>query len=222
MDNSSKYFDKFGDEFVNRISWDSVSEGGASYQTHKLKKISEFKYGFFMTFGDLMFCAGWMITGCICVVGSICYMIYDGSFNYHFLFAIAFGIIVGPIGLILYLISSVPRIIDLKEGIYYRSRKAPKNLNNIGKDSFAYLEDIYAIQIILEKDVMKFDHWATDRHHSKEGSFSSLELNFVFKDTSRVNIIDHGNLFKLREDAESLSRILRVPVWDATLYRELN
>lgn len=36
--------DKFGDKFVNEIEWSPLSSNSATFQTHKLKKISDVKY----------------------------------------------------------------------------------------------------------------------------------------------------------------------------------
>ena len=36
------------------------------------------------------------------------------------------------------------------------------------------------------------------------------------KDGSRVNVVDHGDLAHIRQDARQLAQFLDVPVWDAT------
>jgi hypothetical protein len=49
-----------------------------------------------------------------------------------------------------------------------------------------------------------------------KNSYYSYELNLVLDDGSRINVVDHGNLDRLRSDAQTLSRFLDKPVWDAT------
>ncbi len=49
-----------------------------------------------------------------------------------------------------------------------------------------------------------------------KSSYYSYELNLVLDDGSRINVVDHGNLDRLRGDAQTLSRFLDKPVWDAT------
>ena len=49
-----------------------------------------------------------------------------------------------------------------------------------------------------------------------KNSYYSYELNLVLEDGSRVNVVDQGNLKRLRSDAQTLSRFLDKPVWDAT------
>jgi hypothetical protein len=48
-----------------------------------------------------------------------------------------------------------------------------------------------------------------------KSSYYSYELNLVLDDGRRINVIDHGNLDRLRSDAQPLSRFLDKPVWDA-------
>ncbi|MDP6491172.1 MAG: hypothetical protein QGG69_05335 [Kiritimatiellia bacterium] len=50
---------------------------------------------------------------------------------------------------------------------------------------------------------------------SDKSSYYSYELNLVLQDGSRINVVDHGNKTKLREDAATLSEFLGRPVWDA-------
>ena len=43
----------------------------------------------------------------------------------------------------------------------------------------------------------------------------SYELNLVFSSGERLNVVDHGAVERLLEDAHSLARVLDVSVWDA-------
>ena len=52
-----------------------------------------------------------------------------------------------------------------------------------------------------------------------ESSYYSYELNLICSDGSRINIVDHGALRKLREDAALLAEYLSIPVWDAIDFR---
>ena len=48
------------------------------------------------------------------------------------------------------------------------------------------------------------------------GQNYNYELNLVLKDGERINVVDHGNLKKIQDDANTLSNFLGKPVWDAT------
>ena len=49
-----------------------------------------------------------------------------------------------------------------------------------------------------------------------KSAYYSYEMNLVLNDGKRLNVVDHGNQAKLREDAQTLATFLNVPVWDAT------
>ncbi len=40
--------------------------------------------------------------------------------------------------------------------------------------------------------------------------------DLVLKDASRVNVLDYKKVKSVRKDAETLSKFLNVPVWDAS------
>jgi len=75
-----------------------------------------------------------------------------------------------------------------------------------GKKSFD-LKNAEAIQLIREYV------------RGSESSYYSYELNLICSDGSRINIVDHGALRKLREDAALLAEYLSIPVWDAIDFR---
>ena len=75
-----------------------------------------------------------------------------------------------------------------------------------GKKSFD-LKNTEAIQLIREYV------------SGSESSYYSYELNLICSDGSRINIVDHGALRKLREDAALLAEYLSIPVWDAIDFR---
>jgi len=75
-----------------------------------------------------------------------------------------------------------------------------------GKKSFD-LKNAEAIQLIREYV----------RGH--ENNYYSYELNLICSDGSRINIVDHGALRKLREDAALLAEYLSIRVWDAIDFR---
>ena len=71
-------------------------------------------------------------------------------------------------------------------------------------DSSAPLSSIHALQLLSEFI------------SGSKNSYYSYELNLVLHDGSRINVVDHGNLERLRSDASTLSQFLGKPVWDAT------
>ena len=88
---------------------------------------------------------------------------------------------------------------------FWKGRKAPNEVLDIhALKNACKLEDIYALQLIAEYV------------RGNKSSYYSYEMNLVLKDGNRLNVVDHGNQTKLREDAQALATFLKVPVWDAT------
>ena len=69
------------------------------------------------------------------------------------------------------------------------------------------MENIRAIQLIREYV------------RGNRNSYYSYELNLVCSSGDRINIVDHGSLRAIREDAEILANYLSLPVWDAIDFR---
>jgi hypothetical protein len=98
-----------------------------------------------------------------------------------------------------------PIVFDKRRGEYWKGRTAPyEAANREGMKHYAKLSGVRALQIIRE------------RCTSKNSSYYSYELNLVLDDGSRLNVVDHGNLERLREDASRLGAFLGKPVWDGT------
>ena len=52
-----------------------------------------------------------------------------------------------------------------------------------------------------------------------KNSYYSYELNLVCINGERINIVDHGALHAIREDASILADYLAISVWDAIDFR---
>ena len=95
---------------------------------------------------------------------------------------------------------------DKQDGNYYKGQK--KKTQNIGK----LLEKIYALQIIEEEVI------AGIRNTGKR-SFISYELNLVFSDGGRENILHHSDEKSLLVAAKKVGHFLDVPVWRNNPYK---
>lgn len=76
------------------------------------------------------------------------------------------------------------------------------------RDKKISLEHIHALQLLREK---------VPSMRNSGQYFYSYELNMVLKNGTRYQLMDHADIARLREDARTLSQVLQVPVWDATL-----
>ena len=72
-------------------------------------------------------------------------------------------------------------------------------------DSHVPLAEIYALQILKEYV------------QSDKGGYYSYEMNLVLADASRINVVDHGDVKRIRREAAMLAAVLdMIPVWDAS------
>ena len=93
------------------------------------------------------------------------------------------------------------RLVKQKSVFNGSSRVFCKNEKSLGFDN------ICAIQLLREYV------------SGNKNSYYSYELNLVCMNGKRINIIDHGALRAIREDASILADYLSIPVWDAIDFR---
>jgi hypothetical protein len=99
---------------------------------------------------------------------------------------------------------TTPIVFDKYQGCFWKGRKVPNGVSDSqGIKYFARLDEIHALQLISEYC------------RGNKSSYYSYELNLILKNGNRMNVVDHGNPEKLREDTQALSRFLGKPVWDA-------
>lgn len=115
--------------------------------------------------------------------------------------SLAFGLIFSLIGGYMLYHLFKPRVFDKQSGYYYKGYNFKPNEREL-EHQFK-LNTIVAVQIIGE----------TIR--DSDGSYGSYELNLVLEDASRRNVVDHGNLKTIIDDAHIISAFLNVPIWHA-------
>jgi len=127
------------------------------------------------------------------------------SMGFGIIMPVLMGLVFTFVGIYLFYHGIQPIVFDKYKGIFYKGWKTQESINyNISSENFVRLDNIHAIQLISEYC------------RGNKSSYYSHELNLVLKDGKRINVIDHGNLNKIREDAKKLSEFLCTPVWDAT------
>jgi len=125
----------------------------------------------------------------------------EGETKYFFLFILIFP----AVGFYLMYIHLRPVIFDKRLGYFYKSFKKPANsLQRTNTKNHIKLDTIAALQIIPEYI------------RSKNSSYTSYELNFVFENGDRYNVIDHAKYEAIQKEAIVISEFLGVPLWDAS------
>jgi len=107
-------------------------------------------------------------------------------------------------GLLSYLFNTKPIIFDKSKGYTWQGKikDYPYQIIENNRIKSISLNQIYAIQL-LRSSV----RWVI-----------SYEINLILKDGKQYDVIGHYNLEKIKEDAETLSKFLRIPLWDVTYY----
>lgn len=121
------------------------------------------------------------------------------------IFVLFGGIIFTGVGGAWLYFATQPIVFDKSERLFWKGGKAPNEVaDRKSLKCVVELHKIHALQLISESV------------RGSKSRFYSYELNIVLGDGKRINVIDHGNRSWLREDAATLSKFLRKPVWDAT------
>ena len=175
------------DEIANKTEWSSYKKGGANFKTVVLNQKEN---------GDMEIKPSrWLY-----------FAVYVGSFvmSIHLAIPIAqkFGagyfvlpIIIGPVVACVILKNMNRKYFDSSIGKYYIGKYATSKC-------VVDFADVYALQIIRKKC-----YYRNNRYYS-------YEINMVLNTGNRYNIMDHGNLNKIKENAQTIADILGVKLWD--------
>lgn len=185
-----------------KVSTSPLKPGGSNFKTHTLVEISTSQLKYRPSVGGALFGFTFFAIG----FGFIIYnMSFDNglmqdpsSFNF---FGLAFGLIFSFAGGYMLFYLYQPRVFDKQSGYYYKGYNFKPNEREL-KHQFK-LNSIVAIQIIGE----------TIR--DSDGSYGSYELNLVLEDGTRRNVVDHGSLKAIIDDAHIVSAFLNIPIWHA-------
>ena len=197
------------DEVALKTKWTPAKAGGTNFGTHRLQEVSVDRVEFRARGIALLFPLLFMFVGLVSGVGlSIAGLKGDMSMLY---IGLPFGGVFFLVGYFIMRTWLTPRVFDRRLGFYWRGHKAPQQFKQFKSDKEASwpLQSIHAVQLISE--------YCPNNSSSRDSnSCYSYELNLVFTDGKRVNVVDHGNHALIGEDARSLADFLAIPVWDAT------
>lgn len=199
-----------GIDFTNASLKESVAKtplksGGASFKTHTLVKESSSKLIYKPSIAMALFAFVFLAVGLAVVFFSANKLInsidYDSKAEFISLF---FGLIFTTAGVLMFYFFYMPRVFDKQHNLYYKTHKFKLHYNKSKKwSTYIPLKNIRALQIIGETI------------SSDNGNYNSFELNLVLEDGSRKNVVDHGSLKTIIDDAHVISEFLNVPIWHA-------
>jgi hypothetical protein len=198
-----------GDPVATQTAWSPAKGGGANFRTHALIRVNPTRMEFRASLGARLFHLVFLIVGLGMVAAfSISVLSGDpagmeaGTASFVPLFL---GLVFAIAGGAMWYFGAAPIVFDKSRGEYWKGRVAPYEASNRRNlDHYAKLDQVHAVQLISE-------HLQSDK-----SSYYSHELNLVLGDGTRMNVVDHGDRSRLRDDAQTLAAFLERPVWDAT------
>ncbi|MDD3302814.1 MAG: hypothetical protein PHN31_04600 [Candidatus Gracilibacteria bacterium] len=216
----NEMINSINDEIVKKASFFPLKLGGADGKIHSLIIDT---YGNYIIKGDKWFPILFICISSLPIVVITIYIIYNynnlilSNYNNLILSNLKTYIVLIPIFLIIFNFVFIiifynifrSKIFDFQNGYFYDLRYQNKIYSLINdekyKNKIIPINQIHAIQIIKEKV------------KAKNGSYYSYEFNLILKDSSRINVMDHGNIVKIRSDADQIANRLGLKVWDFTL-----
>jgi len=194
------------DPVAMQTDWTPAKGGGANFRTHKLVSVSYDRLEFRASTGAKLFYLLFLLVGMGVLIGFSFFKLSSGGFSLdtETLMPLLFSLVFLCVGGWLLYFGTAPIVFDMRKGYFWKGRKAPDEVyNRQTLKYFAKFEQIHALQLISEYC------------RGNKSSYYSYELNIILKNGKRINVVDHGNQNKLRDDAAILSAFLGKPVWDA-------
>ncbi|TVR29712.1 MAG: hypothetical protein EA390_09270 [Balneolaceae bacterium] len=198
---------RFNDPLALQTTWTPAKSGGSNFHTHRLVEVDNHRLEFRATWGAKLFAAVFIAVGVGVVLIEVLFGFVDSNTGEaaNPLFIYLFGLLFATAGGCMYYFMSTPRVFDKWAGLYWKGHKQPKGIHDIStKKNSSRISDIHAIQLLSE--YVRGD----------KSSYHSYEINLVLKNGERINVVDHGKLTEVRNDARKLSEFLGKPIWDAT------
>ena len=197
-----------GDPVAMQTGWTPAKSGGIKtyFVTHKLAGPNpdrlEFQASTSLKLSYILF-LGFGMAGLIVFFCMILFGWYP--VDWDTIPPIGACLVLTLMGVYMFYFGSTPIVFDRRCGFFWKGRKNPDHVFDSGTlKHFAELEKIHALQLISRQSLLRFF------------CYHYFELNLVLEDGKRINVVDHGNQIRLREDAGTLSAFLDKPVWDAT------
>ncbi|KLU99997.1 hypothetical protein ACFFLZ_16140 [Photobacterium aphoticum] len=183
------------DPVSKRISWNPLALGGCKYKAQTMTVLGDTIEIKESTSSKLMLAVFW-ITGLV-----LCYFASQSDFEGWWI-TMFIGVVFTVVGLAATFLFFETLTFDKAQGVYFRGQYEPEK-TFVNRQKQGRLADIYALQILSE------------HLHSGVSPFISYELNLVFENGERLNVMDHGDLSALEDSAMRLAELIHVPIWKA-------
>ncbi|MDP2572154.1 hypothetical protein Q8W40_08180 [Vibrio penaeicida] len=186
------------DPIASKISWDPLVPGGTRYKSQALFDKPDkivISRSLTATLRGLVFA----VPGVFAIVCALASMGSDSDTMVSTFF-LGWGVMFSAFG-IRTLTRNRKVVFDKSCGLYYFGFKQDI-YDQVALTEQGNLKDIHAIQLVREL-------------MGGEIKYTSFELNLIFRNGERVNVMDHANNKVIDEAAMRLGEYLSVPIWKA-------
>lgn len=195
----------FNDPLALRTEWTPAAGGGASFRTHRLVEAGPGRLQFRATLGMTLFALVFIAAGGFAgFVATQVIAAQPGVAWWERLLPAAFGGVFALAGGVMLAFSRRTIMFDRGSGWFWKGWRAPVAPGADAARRACRLAEVHALQLLKE------------HVRGNKSSYWSYELNLVLRDGRRINVVDHGNVKRLREDAARVATFLGCKVWDAT------
>lgn len=192
----------FNDELASKVSWSPKAGGGANFKTKSLVKVSDSELQYKASSFGKLFGALFIIFPIVFILVGTTTIIKTG-FKVEALIFVLIPLIFIGVGIFIIKKFNTTITFNKSSGYFHRSKKKEVTSLAVQEDAHNFkLDTIKALQILPE------------RVRGDKSSYTSYEINLVFEDGSRYNIVDHGHRKSIETDAVTLSDFLEVPAWN--------
>lgn len=192
----------FNNDLAIKTSWQPLVSGGSNFKAKTLKQISPSELRFVAsTFGKIF--VGVFMTLPLFFLGGAVFVFFQEGFDSTIIPFTLIPLVFFGVGL--FLLKTMNRVVvfDKNTGDFYKGKKKRDLSPNTAEDKNSFkLETIQALQIIPEYI------------RGNKSSYYSYEINIIFQDGSRYNVVDHGHQPSIEQDGITLSNFLGVPLWN--------
>lgn len=190
-----------GDPVFPRVDWEPVKQGGTSFQTRRLDRDPD-RICVKVTPAGHILAGIFLFIGLVQAMGGVSGLLDGEWFPGTVLTALGgFFLLTGL--MVAYQFGSGLMTFDKRAGLYFNAKHPGSGLFGPRRARSGSLSQIHAFQIVAE------------RLKGKRTGSVSYELNLIFRDGERVNVMDHGNETEIAMAAQTLGEFIGVPVWVA-------
>jgi hypothetical protein len=188
---------EFNTETALKTSWAPFTENTFSVVQQELNVISPTRMEFLATQSGKSMVYMTIGAALLSLIAAIMITLADLEDSPAFIFW-GFGLMALPVGIIMLKAQLAPKILDLKQGYYWKGMKGHEKAREKCR-----IADIGIIQVLSE-----YIHADNMDSSVKRKDPYKYEINLVLNDAKRINLVKSSDLKQIRLDAEKLSDFL--------------